>query len=603
MKWSRWLRNQDLGRGPVAGLVFSLVLLIASSSPAQGVESVSAPVLPLSATDGLGRALPMPGEVSRPRPDRFVGMFYFLWHDNRAGKRPEGDGPYNISTILASDPDAIHHPHSALWGPIGMYHYWGEPLYGYYRSTDPWVIRRHARLLADAGVDTLIFDTTNAETYPDVYSRLCEVFRGIRESGGRTPRIAFMMNTTAGVTGRQVYRDLYAPGKFRDLWFVWRGKPLLICDPAEADPELRAFFTLRRAHWPDRRVNTPLAWHWEATYPQPYGYTDDPGRAEQVNVSVAQNLRASDGRPTNMSTGTGRGRSFHDGARDTSPGALDRGGNFQEQWRRAFELDPPFAMVTGWNEWIAGRWGTADAAVQFVDQFDREFSRDIEPMKGGHGDNYYYQLAANVRRYKGIAALPKASSSRSIDIGGGFEPWKDVVPEFLDDAGDTDPRDFGGAGGTHYVNRSGRNDLVACKVARDARTVFFYARTRAELTPRTDPNWMVLLIDADLDPRTGWEGFDFIINRTVEADGTTWLERNAGGWGWEKVAKVPVRASGTELHLAIPRAAIGLREGDGGLAIDFKWTDNARHPGDILDFYVSGDVAPEGRYKFRYVAD
>ena len=176
MKCRQWQRNQELERGPVAGLAFSLVLLITSSSMGQGVESVPASILPLPATDGLGRALPMPGEVSGPRPDRFVGMFYFLWHDNRAGKRPEGDGPYDISRILARDPDAIHHPRSALWGPIGMYHYWGEPLYGYYQSTDPWVIRRHARLLADAGVDTLIFDTTNTETYPDVYSRLCEVF-------------------------------------------------------------------------------------------------------------------------------------------------------------------------------------------------------------------------------------------------------------------------------------------------------------------------------------------------------------------------------------------------------------------------------------------
>ena len=318
---------------------------------------------------------------------------------------------------------------------------------------------------------------------------------------------------------------------------------------------------------------------------------------------MAQNLRAGDGRPTNMSVGNARGRSFHDGARDTSPGALDRGGNFQEQWQRVFELDPPFAMVTGWNEWIAGRWGKPDTSVEFVDQFDREYSRDIEPMKGGHGDNYYYQLAANVRRYKGISAIPKASSPKSIDLDGGFERWKDVSPEFLDDAGDTSPRDFDGAGGTHYVNRSGRNDLVACKVARDAKNVFFYARTRADLTPRTDPNWMELLIDADRDPRTGWEGFDFIVNRTVEADGTTWLERNAGGWRWEKVAKVRARVSGTELHLAIPRPAIGIPEGPGGLAIDFKWTDNVQHPGDILDFYVSGDVAPEGRYKFRYIAD
>ena len=46
-------------------------------------------------------------------------------------------------------------------------------------------------------------------------------------------------------------------------------------------------------------------------------------------------------------------------------------------------------MVTGWNEWIAGRFKREGLPVAFVDQFDQEGSRDIEMMKGGHGDNYY----------------------------------------------------------------------------------------------------------------------------------------------------------------------------------------------------------------------
>ena len=105
-------------------------------------------------------------------------------------------------------------------------------------------------------------------------------------------------------TQGKLYEDLYKPGLHADLWFRWRGKPLLICNPREADTEVKEFFTLRRAHWPFTIVNTPYAWHWEAAYPQVYGYTDDPNRPEQVNVSVAQNLRISDGLPTNMSEGT-----------------------------------------------------------------------------------------------------------------------------------------------------------------------------------------------------------------------------------------------------------------------------------------------------------
>ena len=218
-------------------------------------------------------------------------MFYFLWHDNSGGRRPDGDGPYDVSKILAHEPNALKQPTSPLWGPVGMYHYWAEPLYGYYRSTDPWVIRRHAQLLSAAGIDTLIFDTTNAVTYPHVYRKICAVFSEMRRAGSRTPQIAFMVNTKAGATARAIYEDLYQPGAYRELWFLWRGKPLMLCDPQDADPELRSFFTLRRAHWPFTQINTQNAWHWEATYPQVYGYTDDPARPEQVNVSVAQNLR------------------------------------------------------------------------------------------------------------------------------------------------------------------------------------------------------------------------------------------------------------------------------------------------------------------------
>jgi hypothetical protein len=556
---------------------------------------------PWPATDALGRKLPMPPEVGTPRLDRFVGIFYFLTHSGGGPRNPGGDGPYDVAKILAQDPDAAKKPDSPLWGKIGTSHYWSEPLYGYYRSTDPWVLRRHAQLLADAGIDMLIFDTTNARSYPEVYMALCEVFRQVRQSGGRTPQIAFMVNTQAGETGQRIYRDLYKPGLYQKLWFNWLGKPLMICDPKEASPELQQFFTLRRAHWPFTLTNTPYAWHWEATYPQPYGYTDDPSKPEEVNVSVAQNLRQSDGQVTDMSTGDARGRSFHDGKLDKAPGAVDHGYNFQEQWKHALELDPPFVMVTGWNEWTAGRWGQPGGPIVFVDQFDQEFSRDIEPMKGGHGDNYYLELVAKVRRFKGAPPLPKASPPKTIRIAKGFDQWSDVRPEFLDALGETIFRNFDGAAGLHYTNDTGRNDLAAFKVARDGKNIYFYARTRNAITPPIGDNWMCLLIDADQNPSTGWEGYDFTVNRTLKSDGKTWLEKNEGGWKWRKVAPVSFRVMENELQLAIPRKALGLPEGKAHLSFDFKWTDNLQRPGDVMDFYLSGDVAPEGRMNYRYV--
>ena len=177
---------------------------------------------------------------------------------------------------------------------------------------------------------------------------------------------------------------------------------------------------------------------------------------------MAQNLRAVDGQVTNMSAGDARGRELPRRQAATTPRrGRPPGYNFQEQWKRALELDPPFVMVTGWNEWIAGRFGEPGGPVVFVDQFDQEFSRDIEPMKGGHGDNYYYQLVANVRRYKGVAPLPHASAPRTIDIDGGFEPWRDVAPEFPTTPATPCPATSTAPAGLHYANRTGRNDLVA----------------------------------------------------------------------------------------------------------------------------------------------
>ncbi len=355
-----------------------------------------------------------------------------------------------------------------------------------------------------------------------------------------------------------------------------------------------------------------------------------------------------------MSSGDARGRSFHDGKQNIAPGSVDRGGNFQEQWQRAFELSPPFVMVTGWNEWIAGRWARPGQPIVFVDQYDHEFSRDIEPMRGGHGDNYYWQLIANVRRYKGTPALPKASAPKTISLADGFAQWRDVSPEFCDHVGETQPRHFAGSGGTHYTNNSGRNDFAVVKAARDEANIYFYARTvkpivAAGILPAVEPgfqpggkrsarakvldnsdasianhaspggklppstsgkmpdatatNWMWLFIDADQNVATGWAGYDFIVNRVADADGKFWLEKNLGGWKWERVVPAELSVKGSELQLAIPRAALGLAAGGSRVNFDFKWADHLQQPGDVMDFYMSGDVAPEGRFNYRYQAE
>ncbi|MGC9469062.1 MAG: hypothetical protein ACP5HS_10760, partial [Anaerolineae bacterium] len=107
--------------------------------------------------------------------------------------------------------------------------------------------------------------------------------------------------------------------------------------------------------------------------------------------------------------------------------------------------------------------------------------------------------------------------------------------------------------------------------------------------------------DSDQDPETGWQGFDFIVNRTVLDATTTVVERYTAARRWERVGEAHFRVAGNELHLAIPRTYLELSQGD-ALSFDFKWADNVALPLDLMDFYVSGDVAPQGRFKYRYLA-
>ena len=570
------------------------MILLALANSCLGAAS-DCPGVPWPATDGLGRALPVHEDAGAPRKDRFVAVFYFLWLGQ------QGDaGPFDNTKILAADPAALAKPDSPRWGPLHAPHHWGEPLFGYYVADDDAVLAKHAQMLDDAGVDVVIFDATNQLTYPRSWRALCRVWDGIRRRGGHTPQIAFLCpfwDPKKVVT--ELYHDLYGPRLYPDLWFRWEGKPLILADPSKA--AFRDFFTFRKPQ-PDYFVGPqgPNEWSWLEVYPQ-HAFTNAAGAVEEVAVGVGQN--AVDGKLSVMSNPRSHGRSYHDGSQPGPEQQDFTGRNFAEQWNRAIALNPQLIFVTGWNEWIAGRFPQpsgfhGDGPVTFVDQFDREFSRDCEPMLGGHGDAFYWQLVANIRRFKGVRAIPLVRS-KPIVIDGKFDDWATVTPEFHDDIGDPVRRDHAGWGkGSRYVNRTGRNDIVAAKVSADVLNIFFYVRTQARLTPPTDPNWMLLFIDADRNTRTGWLGYDFAVRKYNPQTNKATLERQTGdGCHWGSPVEVDYRVAANELELAMPRAVLGIAPEQS--AFDFKWADNIQQTGDWSDFTINGDAAPNDRYNFR----
>lgn len=560
----------------------------------------------LTGTDDLGRVLPQHGEVREPREDRYVGLFYFLWLGQHSRS-----GPHDITRILAEHPEAVHDVDHPAWGPRGAFHHWGKPLYDYYFSDDAWVLRRHAQLLAAAQVDFLVFDVTNAFTYREVYSKLLDVFDDVRRQGWDVPRVVFYTNSSSGQTISQIYDDLYKPGRHRELWFELDGKPMIIGDPDQVSQEIRDFFTFRRNQWPNE-PKKPLGFPWISfERPQDVFYVD--GKPDVVNVAVGvhNNFPFSD-QPF-YGYGENWSRSFHDGRPDPAPDAYVHGYNFAEQWERALAVDPRMVMVTGWNEWVAqrldgqfpghdGKERPPDRPIFFVDQATAEYSRDAEPMKGGYNDNYYLQLVDNIRRYKGLGTQAAPSARRSIAMYGSFAQWNDVRPAYRDFVGDTEDRRHAGFGGETYTDETGRNDFELVKVARDVRNVYFYARTAEPLRGVPGRQGPTLLIDADRDGRSGWKGYDYVVNRNGTLGPLTTLEASRGGWSWRGVAPIAYRASGRELHVAIPRALLG-RHGRGPLQLEFKWVDNVGLDGDVMNFYVHGDAAPDGRFNYMYTED
>jgi hypothetical protein len=549
------------------------------------------------ATDALGRKLPTHEEVGKFRTTRYVGLFYWTW------RLTADQPPYNVSEILAAHPEAIDDYYHPAWPSNGGSYYWGEPLFDYYLTPDRWVLRKHAELLALAGVDVVIFDCSNGNfTWQDGYMELCSVFAEARAAGVKTPQIAFLMSfgvNTGGIEAtEEVYKRLYKAGLYSDLWFQWKGSPLIMAYPEGQPEEIQNYFTFRPGQaaysiGPERTDH----WGWLEIYPQ-HGFASRNTGFEQVAVGVAQNWSTERG-TTAMNAPNVFGRSYTGRSGLVSgEGAVNWGYNFQEQWDRALELKPQFVFVTGWNEWTAGRqesWGGQYNA--FADQFSQERSRDIEPMKGGHADNYYYQLAINIRRFKGISPPEPPSMQQTIAIDGSFDEWKDVLPAFDTPSGNTMHRNHAGWQGVHYTNTTGRNDFVCAKVARDADNLYFYIETAEAITAATDKNWMMLFIDSDRDKATGWEGYDYVVNRTPPGAKAVIERSTTGGWNWQACGEIDFRVSGKQMEIKIPRAMLAMT---GQLDFEFKWSDNLQQEGDVMDFYLSGDAAPIARYNFLY---
>lgn len=621
------------------------------------------------ATDALGRSMPGIDSVGPVKNDqrRIVGIFYITWHTMDKASRIS---PYSgdVSKILKQDPEARLDGTNPLWKERS-YH-WGEPEMGYFLSQDKYVIRKDISMLADAGVDVLVMDVTNAARYWDEWEVMFTTMQEMKAEGNKVPQFIFWAFNGPTITVVQdLYDRIYKTHKFEDLWFSWDGKPLLLYngrpfeqpkkaknpnshyDPAaKTDPnhphyndpdfanelyldytkEVKDFFTLRTMWWGkymwqgERFIGTEDNWCFGYNFAEKEVKQMNPKDLLSTHKGIKEEAAVTPGsHPLFM---VGKSWSRKNGQPELNKYDLPvptyvpwlgktvenpegYGIYFQERWDEALKENPQFLYINDWNEWTAGKYPKDSATFMhrksnyyFVDQYNSEFNRCIQPMKDGYTDNYYMQMAQNIRRYKGVRPIPQAKGFSKITIDGNFAEWQELKPEYLDTRGDVIHRDHPGYGGLNYTNTSGRNDILTSKVGVDSGNLYFYAATAEAITQHSGNNWMLLLIDADKNPETGWYGYDYLINKKVIDGNTTILmkynpsnKKNP----WVERATLNYSCKGNELELAIPRKLLGLT--GNAFTCDFKWCDNPTDLINPISLCTDGDTAPNRRFNYRFI--
>ena len=582
----------------------------------------------LVATDALGRSF---GEANVYKSDKDIGVFYSVWHSDHVGD----NGILDITDLMESNPDE-------LWDVsvnTELAHYWGEPLYGYYASDDPWVIERHLELFTMSGIDYLALDLTNISFYERNCTALFDKILELQADGWNPPKV---MGLFSGCPYRgQVDLDklngffnvFYKNPKYDSVWYRKgaKNKPLIAIDMANEYPELgfeiKNYFCFRNLSWPWTEFGTDeykdMSWlDWCKDQ-----VIFDVENLGMMSVSVAQHPDDTDPKMSNSvdpelkplmyNVNRGRGWTYYeDEYADDFPNYLNtygtnnidlayKGTNLQYCWDNAHKSRELLSevLVTGWNEWIAFKHDYGDGKAGFVDLCDMEFSRDMEMMVGGYGDNFYLQNMLNTRKFKNvnetIYRANKTSPASLLDVWNGAR-------SFLDITGDALERNWYDATrreSNRLTNNTNRNDIVKTEITDDGEYLYVKVTTKNDIiVDESMFNNLNILLSVKGQSGNKWEGYNYIVNRipTKIGGSATSIEKVAtnGKFEWTKITDCQSQLSGKTFAVKIALADLGITSGE--FTIDFKVADGISEQGNIINYYIDGDCAPIGRLNYRY---
>ena len=599
-------RMSEKGSSELKALLTALYNYHLASETICGDEVNNATYLS-ACTDALGRPIEA---TNTSESEKAVGLFYFL------SLGTGGNEVYDVSQILKNDPNAAQSNEAWLaagGGAINTAHWWGKSIFGYYYAVDSWVIERDVMMLTDAGVDFLAIDYSNTSTFPQQLLVLLKALDKYYRQGYDVPQITFITKSQSGTQVAKLYNNAYlAYPEYSHLWYQMDGKPLIVADDSiDEIPEIcRNYFTFRYSQWPRESYHADgFPWmdfgKWTADGKQ--AVFGDANTKTIMSVSVAQHKgtlafssSAFYGDTTNHT------RSWHNGENDTAEDAYLYGYNFAEQFEYAISQNPDIIFITGWNEWIAGRqesWtginGEITDPVILVDNADINNSRDIQPMLGGYGDNYYMQMISYIRKFKGQSATNVGLNTfvqpgqATISITGSMDQWDAIGGFYLDYLNDTADRNCLGYGGVQYTDQTGRNDIYQMKITNDGTHLYALVRTAEQIVGVNDGHCLTMFISTGIAGNATWCGYDYVIGRTQIGV----IEKRTAS-GWEQIGTANYQIVNNELQFAVPLDMLGISAED--ISIEFKFADNYQDEDNLDSFYLGGDCAPYGRMNYIY---
>jgi hypothetical protein len=286
---------------------------------------------------------------------------------------------------------------------------WDLPLLGPYASDNRDVIYQHGIWLRDAGVDFVFVDWSNDVNYDPATMRASRAdFRMIEEATEvlfdvwadipgapkiciftgpghvQKPDFNTFTNGRMAAKNQQIYDTFIANERFRNMYFYYDGKPLLMCYAATP-----SFFQNNVSPYEDDRFTM----RWVTGYVGQQGSLYD----KETYVSKmfwsweergAQPFTVFNGKPEAMTVVASSRKQSNPGQNGYIPAApRNNGETFKKQWERARLIGVKLALVVSWNEWTVG------------EQPSVEVSKDLEPSQL-YGTFYLDLLREQIRLFK-----------------------------------------------------------------------------------------------------------------------------------------------------------------------------------------------------------